>query len=112
MLGPNRNCKIETLLRDAIAKVISQQIKDPRIGSLVSVANVKLSKDKSFAKIYITMLGDDGEHVEAVKVLNNAVGFFRTELAKRVDLKYIPNIKFVMDRTIVDGMKLSNLINS
>ncbi len=112
MLGPNRNHRIETLLQKDIAEIILQEIKDPRISSWVSVSDVVLSKDKSFAKIYITMIGDETEHRQAIEVLNKATSFFRVGLAKRIRLKYIPGLEFVMDRTIVEGMRLSSLINS
>lgn len=111
MLGPSRNHKIATILQRAISEVIINYLKDPRVTRWVSVSEVELSKDKSFARVYVTMLADEKQHVQAVDALNSATGFIRSKLGGMVELKYIPKIKFFLDKSITQGQYLSALID-
>lgn len=110
MLGTGRHNKIATILQRAIANIIRDEMKDPRVNSLVSISNVEVSKDKSYARIYITMLASESEHQAAVQGLNQAVGFIRSRLLNKIQLKYIPKIKFYLDNSIVHGQKIASLL--
>ena len=111
MLGPSRNNKIASLLRKVISDIIINEVKDPRVNNLVSISDVELSNDKSLARVHITMLAAENQHIEAVEGLNKAAGFIRSQLIHRVDLKYVPRLKFIRDDTITKGQRLEKLIN-
>jgi len=74
----------------------------------VTITNVDVTNDLSFSKIYFTTLDEDKEHVE--KDLNNAEGYFRSLLAKRLDIRHIPELKFIYDKSIEYGLKIEKLI--
>ena len=102
----------EQLQRD-LAQLIQQEIKDPRLG-LVTVNGVKISKDLSYADVYITVLGIE-ESEEAInsniKILNRAAGFLRGRAAKAIKLRVMPQLRFHYDSSVARGNYLSSLIN-
>ncbi|MBV1919576.1 MAG: 30S ribosome-binding factor RbfA [Pseudomonadales bacterium] len=96
-----------------LAVLVQRELKDPRLG-MVTISGVKVSRDLAFADVYVTFMGID-EVEENIKqgldVLANASGFLRSSLAKDLKLRVIPNLRFHYDRTVVDGPKMSALIN-
>jgi len=96
-----------------LAVLVQRELKDPRLG-MVTISGVKVSRDLAFADVYVTFMGID-EVEENIKqgldVLANAAGFLRSALAKDLKLRVIPNLRFHYDRTVVDGPKMSALIN-
>jgi len=99
------------LLKD-VAQVIQQEMRDPRTG-LVSVNAVHVSRDLSFAKVYVTFLGKEteAESREGLEVLNNAAGFLRSQLAKGNHMRTTPRLQFVFDTSVRQGEKISTLLN-
>jgi ribosome-binding factor A len=87
-------------------------MRDPRVGSFVSVNDVKVSKDLSYAEIYVSSLqAEDAEaKQELIGVLNKAAGFFRTELAKRHTMRTTPKPRFHYDELVERGPRLEKLI--
>ena len=101
----SRTRRVAEQIQREIAQLVQQEIKDPRIG-LVTISAVKLSSDMSHANIFFTVL-DSGDKNEAeptekhpieetLKVLDGAAGFLRHELAKRMQLRIVPHIHFIM----------------
>lgn len=97
----------EQIRRD-LAEIVSQGLKDPRMGFL-SFTAVKLSKDLSHAVIYCSILEDD-KREETLETLLRAKGFLRTELAKRFRSRTVPTLKFVNDDSVLRGSKMDSLI--
>ena len=107
----SRSERIGVQLQRELAQLIRDSIKDPRIG-MVTVQAVKVNRELSHAKVYVTGLNLDGqEDLAYVDVLNNAAGFLRRELGKILKLRIIPELKFVYDESILNGEHLENLIN-
>ena len=73
----------------------------------VTITDVEVTNDLSFAKIYFTTT-DNREKVE--KDLNNAAGFFRSELSQRLDIRYTPELRFIFDESIENGQKIEKII--
>jgi ribosome-binding factor A len=108
----NRLDKISDLLKKELALLIHAEIRDPRVG-MVSVTGIKLSRDLAYADVFITMLGKDDveSSKEGVAALNKAGGYLRSLLAKRVNLRATPKLKFIFDESVVRGQYLSSLID-
>ncbi len=92
-----------------VAEVIDRELKDPRIG-LASVVGVELSPDFRHASIYISVLGDEEERRITFEGLESAKGYIRSELGERTRLKYVPEIRFVEDRSIERGARIDEII--
>jgi ribosome-binding factor A len=90
---------------------ILRDVKDPRLtGSLVSITAADVSPDLKFAKIYFSVLGDDKS--EVLKALKSAAGFFRSELAKRINLRITPQLTFEYDGSMEYGANISSILKS
>ncbi len=108
----NRNDKIVDLLRKELALLIQSEIRDPRVG-MVSVTGAKVSRDLSYAEVFVTILGknSDEDIIESMKALNRASGYLRSLLAKSLNLRTTPKLTFTYDNSLNRGRFLSDLID-
>lgn len=99
-------------LQKEIAFILQREIKDPRLG-MVTVSDVELSRDLSYAKVFVTFLNDSEPDVveQGLKILNDATGYIRSLVGKAMQLRIIPDLKFVYDESLVEGMRMSNLVS-
>ena len=94
-----------------LSQIIRSEIKDPRIHPLTSVVAVEVTPDLKYCKAYISVLGSDEAAKAVVEGLRSAVGYIRKELARRVNLRNTPEIKFILDQSIEYGVNMSRLID-
>lgn len=105
----NRLDRIGDLIRQELALLIQNELRDPRLG-MVSVIDTRVSRDLSHADVFITVLGADT--AGAVEALNHAGGYLRSLLAKNLNLRSTPKLRFIYDETIEKGRHLSDLIDT
>lgn len=107
----SREERVADFIRDELASIIQRQMRDPRVG-MVSVNEAKVSKDLSWADVYVSSYETktDEERAELVGVLNKAAGYFRSELAKRHTMRTTPKPRFHYDEVIERGPELESLI--
>ncbi|MCD6121843.1 MAG: 30S ribosome-binding factor RbfA [Spirochaetales bacterium] len=99
--------KVESLLLEEISEIIlKEDLKDPRINKLLSITEVRVSKDLGHAKVYVSYYGDRDTFKIIVNTLNHASGFIRGLLGKRIRLRTIPELKFILDESIEKGFNL------
>ncbi len=106
------NIKIERInhmIREEVSKILMLEIKDEDI-KFVTVTDCDTSNDLSYAKIYVTVLEQEKKE-ETLKALNKASSFIRSELAKRIDIRNIPELKFYYDESIDYGEKIDKIID-
>lgn len=103
--------RVAQLIQRKLAWTIAQEIKDPRLPKLVTVSEVKVSADLSYAKVYITTLGDENAIKQTLSILNHAAGYLRTVLARSIKLRSVPQLRFIYDESIAYGTRLSRLID-
>ncbi len=96
-------------IKRAVSDIISREVKDPRLGML-SITDVDVSRDLSLARIYFSVLGGEEEARSTLEGLNNAKGFIRTELARRVRMRHTPDIKFVHDVSLERGARINAIL--
>jgi ribosome-binding factor A len=108
MLPYKRSQRLNILLREEIADIIMKRVKDPRFG-FVTVTEVSLSDDLKIAHVYISVLNREEQEV-AIEILNSSRGVIRSEVAKRVRVKYIPQLEFRIDESIDQGFKIDKLL--
>lgn len=94
-----------------LANIIRGGIKDPRISPMTTVVAVEVAPDLKTAKAYISVLGDEEAQKNTLAGLKSAEGYIRRELARSVNLRNTPEIKFVVDQSIEYGVKMSKLID-
>ena len=103
--------RVNSLIRQEISELLRRQVKDPRLGSFISVTAVATSSDMRHAKVFISRMGSKEEKQETLSVLASASPFFRRELAGRLKLRRIPELSFQWDDSIERGDHLSRLID-
>lgn len=100
--------KVESLLKEQIGcLLLKNEIKDPRVNSLINVTHITISKDLKFAKVYISFFGEREKLVAAVEALNHAAGFIQGLLGKRVRLRFTPKLTFILDESIEKGFRIT-----
>ena len=108
----SRTQRVGGQIQRELAQIIQQELRDPRVG-LVTVSAVEVSKDMSHAKVYITLMDSEQDVVtETLKVLKKASGFLRRALGKRIQLRVIPELHFVYDTSLVEGLRVSALLDA
>ena len=105
-----KNTRINGEVQRELSNII-RELKDPRVGIMTSVTAVEVTPDLKYCKAYISVLGDDETKAETLAGLKSAAGFIRRELARTVNLRNTPEIKFIMDESIENGMRMSKLID-
>jgi len=111
MADSGRDLRVADFIRDELAKIIGQQMRDPRVG-MVNVNEVRVSRDLSYADVYVSSLDTESAEArqELVDVLNKASGFFRSELAKRHRMRTTPKLRIHYDELMEEGPRLEALI--
>ena len=106
----SRGQKIGDLIQRELASLIQREVKDPRIG-MVTINEANVSRDLAFADIYFTVLpAEDVTSVE--EALNQAAGFLRSQLAKVLNTRTTPKLRFHYDATIENGARISRAIDA
>lgn len=103
--------RISEEVRRVVSEVIANNLKDPRVNPMTTVTKVEVTRDLRYAKIYISVLGDEKEKQETVEGLENAKGYIRREIGSRIDLRYAPEPMFYLDESIEKGIYMSKLID-
>lgn len=103
--------RISEEVKRVVSEIITNSLKDPRVNSMTTVTKVEVTRDLRFAKIYISILGDEKEKRETIAGLENAKGFIRREISNRIDLRYAPEPMFYLDESIEQGIYMSRLID-
>src|SRR5690554_3487490 len=97
-------------LQREIAVILQREIKDPRV-VMPTVSDVEVSKDLAYAKVFVTFLnGDEDSIKQALKVLNEANGYIRTLLGKRLKARITPNLRFEYDPSLSEGIRMAKLV--
>ena len=111
--GFNRTDRIADQIQRDLAVLLQREIKDPRVG-MPTISGVKVSRDLAYADVYVTFMAIDApEKVkEALEVLEHASGMLRSLLSKSIKLRVMPRLRFHYDQTIVEGPRISALINA
>ena len=106
-----KNTRINGEVRRVLSSIIQNEIKDPRIHPMTSVVEVEVAPDLKSAKAYISVLGDEEAQKNTLAGLKSAEGYIRRELARTVNLRNTPEIRFIMDQSIEYGVHMSKMID-
>lgn len=116
MSGQRLKRMADTVQRE-LSELIRLELKDPRLGGLVTISAVKVSPDLGYADVYVTVMGRELEddqsedaHQESLEVLNKASGFLRQELSRRIKTRITPRLRFHYDKTNAYGNYMFGLI--
>ncbi|WP_286232889.1 30S ribosome-binding factor RbfA [Thalassotalea sediminis] len=107
----SRTDRVGQEIQKEVAMIIQREVKDPRLG-MVTVNAVEVTRDLAYAKIYVTFFTLEGQNVEqSIDLLNEASGFIRSLLAKRIKARIMPELRFVYDKSMAEGVRMSSLVD-
>ena len=106
-----KNTRINGEVQKELSRIISQEIKDPRISPMTSVVACEVAPDLKSCKAYISVLGDKEAQDSTMAGLKSAMGYIRRELARTVNLRNTPEIRFIIDQSIEYGVNMSERID-
>jgi ribosome-binding factor A len=102
--------RISELVRDEVARILREDLRDPRIGGLVSVTRVDVPEGMRMATVFVSVLGTEEERESTMKALRRARPFVRRELSKTLNLRFTPEVEFIGDISIQRGQELTDLM--
>jgi ribosome-binding factor A len=102
--------RINQEIKKELSSLIKNQLKDPRISELMSITDVKVTNDLRYAKVYISVYGENEKQQETIKGLESSAGFLRREVGKNIKLRYTPELLFEVDNSIQYGMHIDSII--
>lgn len=106
-----KNTRINGEVLKELSNIIRSEIKDPRINPMTSVVAVEVAPDLKTCKAYISVLGDEKSQKDTITGLKSAEGYIRRQLARTVNLRNTPEIRFILDQSIEHGINMSKLID-
>ncbi|MBC7087320.1 MAG: 30S ribosome-binding factor RbfA [Tissierellales bacterium] len=109
-MNDKRINRISEEVKKVIADLIINDIKDPRISKMASINKVVVTKDLKYAKIYVSVLGNEMEKEETLKGLESAKGYIRKAIGDKINLRITPEPIFYIDDSIEQAIYMTNLI--
>jgi ribosome-binding factor A len=109
-----KNSNKNRRINGEVQKVISEAIrysKDPRISPFTSVMDVEVAPDLKTCKVWVTVMGDEEERQRTSEGLKSAAGYIRSTLAKELNMRYTPELRFIMDDSIEYAINMSRKID-
>ena len=106
-----KNTRINGEVLKELSNIIRSEIKDPRINPMTSVVAVEVAPDLKTCKAYISVLGDEKSQKDTITGLKSAEGYIRRQLARTVNLRNTPEIRFILDQSVEYGINMSKLID-
>jgi ribosome-binding factor A len=105
-----RSGRINEEMKKELAALVMTDIRDPRLTAMVSITEVEVTKDLSYAKVYVSIFGTEKEKADSLNAIKNASSFLRREIGRRMNLRHTPELVIVLDTTIDRGMHIDDLI--
>lgn len=107
-----RSERLNEELKKTVSEVI-RELKDPRLSDMTTITNVEMTKDQKYAKVRVSVYDrDDEKRKGSVDALNHAAGFIGREVGRRMLIRNVPQMKFILDDSIAYSIHISELINS
>jgi len=106
-----RTDRVGQEIKKVIALIIQREVKDPRLG-MVTVNAVEITRDLAYAKIFVTFFTLEGQNVDqSIDILNEAAGYIRSLLSKRIKARIMPELRFIYDSSMVEGVRMGHLVD-
>ena len=106
-----RNFRLAGEINRDLTEIFANEIKDPHIDSMVSVTDVEVSNDLSYARIYVSKLGSQRDREALLDALTKANGFIRSALSQRLKIRKVPELRFFLDDSLEYGAKIEKLLS-
>ena len=105
-----RTLKAAEAIRQVVGMAILTEIQDPRVQD-VTVVRVDVSGDMQTAKVYVSVMGDEPKQKLCLQGLKSCAGFLQSKIAKRLDIRYVPHLNFVLDQGVKNQLLISKMLD-
>jgi ribosome-binding factor A len=102
--------RVAQLIRRELSDIIANRMRDPRISRWVGITDVELTRDLSFARVYISIMAPPDEQARTFDALKAATGYIRSQLAPRLDVREVPNLRFEIDASLETGARVDGIL--
>lgn len=106
-----KNTRVNAEVLRELSNILRSGIKDPRVAPMTSVVAVEVAPDLKTCKAYISVLGDEKMQQDTIRGLQSAEGYIRRELARTINMRNTPEIRFIVDQSIEYGVNISKKID-
>lgn len=103
--------RVAEALQEAVAELVQRELKDPRVG-MVTITRVSISPDLRHARVFFSSLGDAAQRQKSLEGLRSAAGFIRSQIARRLQLRVAPEIRFEIDDNIEYAVEILHRISA
>lgn len=110
-MSEQRAQRVAEEIKKEVSQILREELKDPRVVGLISVTGVEVTRDLKNAKIFISVFGNEEEKQVTLQALNNAAGFIRTEIGRRIRLRHTPLVSIHLDHSLAYGAHISHLLH-
>ena len=109
-MSSRRVLKVAQAIREVVSSAILIDLKDPRVSD-VTVTLVEVSGDLRTAKVYVSVMGDETKQKLCLRGLQNSSGYLQKKIGKRIETRYTPKIKFVLDKGVKHSMEVTRILD-
>ena len=106
-----RNERVRKTLMKEISDILLREIKDPKISGLVSITDIEVSHDNSYAKVFYSILSSEDKKQDIINAIEKNTSKIRYEVGKRIRLRLTPELKFILDESLERGARITDLID-
>lgn len=110
-MAKERINKINEEVRRELSAIL-REVKDSRIPMMTSIVAVNVTNDLSYAKVYVSIIGDESVQKKALEGLKSAAGFMRREVGRRISIRHTPELIFEIDHSIEHGAHINEVLSS
>lgn len=97
-------------IKKEVCELLRNEIKDPRLG-FVTVTGVEVTKDLSYGKVFVSVMGSESERNETLNILQNAAGYMRSEVGRRIKVRHAPELLFKLDTSLDHSCRIQELLD-
>ena len=109
-MSTRRLLKAAEAVREVVSMAILTQVRDPRVQD-VTVTGVEMAPDMRSAKVTVSIMGSPAKQELALRGLSNSAGFLQAKIAERIDTRYIPKLRFEMDKGVKHSIEIARVLN-
>lgn len=109
-MAKQRTDRLNSLLKEVISEVIRKDVRNPHVNELITVTRVEITKDLHYAKVFISVIGDETQKAETLKALHTAAGFIAVTASKKVVMRYFPELTFKLDDSVDKHMRIEKIL--
>ncbi len=103
--------RLNSLLKEVISDVIRKEVKNPHLPELITITHVLITNDLRYAKVYVSVIGNEEIKKDTLKALQSAAGFIGVHASRQVVMRYFPELKFILDDSVDKQMRIDALLS-